>query len=109
MPESMRRFGLFLIALVQLAMPSWVAIADAHTLGPNPSNEVHVEPDGCVPSHPLDCQFCSHGKLPVHRASPAPTRLPTITLVEAEHPATTPLPQPFITRAALPRAPPISA
>lgn len=109
MPESMRRFGVFLIALVQLGMPSWVAIADAHTLGPNPSDQVHVEPDGCVPSHPLDCHFCSHGKLPVYGGSSAPTRLPTIILVEAKVPETPRFPPSFTSCAAMPRAPPIPA
>ena len=46
--------------LLQLALPSWSVIADARSLGPLPIADIHMEADGCEPSHPLDCRLCSY-------------------------------------------------
>jgi hypothetical protein len=45
--------------LLQLALPSWSVVADAQSLGPLPSGEIHVEAYDCEPSHPLDCRLCT--------------------------------------------------
>lgn len=63
MPRSQfRRFGLYLTALFQLLLPTFVSVADAHAeAAAERGAKVHIEAHGsstCVPVHPADCAVC---------------------------------------------------
>ena len=96
-------------ALLQLALPSWSVIADARTLGPLPSGEVHVEADACAPSHPLDCRLCSFVRTaaePSHGLPELPLQVAAAKCPLVTDAAVTAVAAP---RSPLPRAPPLAS
>jgi hypothetical protein len=91
--------------LLQLALPGWSAVADAHVVRSQPGR-VHLESEACVPSHPDDCALCSFLQTPVDLPAQV-SFTPALATLHVEGPADR-LSRPIgaIDAAPLPRAPP---
>jgi hypothetical protein len=66
------------LMVLQLALPSWSVIADAHILIASPLAATHIESVPCAPGHPLDCQLCSFLRAPAQLTAAVPA-LPLLT------------------------------
>jgi hypothetical protein len=104
----MLRWSWLWILALQLAVPSLVVLADAATLGPQPTNQVHIEVHDSVVSHPADCGLCTFLRTPVEVPDLFPTALPTTTAASAPVAETAARSSGATLQSPLPRGPPSS-
>ena len=107
--ERTRGFKLAWLAfmLLQLGLPSWSVIADARTLGPLPFGDVHVEADGCQPSHPFDCRLCSFAGAAADPGNGVPELPLPVATADALFPTIVVRASRAASLSPLPRAPPL--
>jgi hypothetical protein len=103
------KFAWLAFMLLQLGLPSWSVIADARTLGPLPLGDVHVEANGCHPSHPLDCRLCSFARAAADLTSRMPELPLPVATVSAPFSTLSTRPALAASRSPLPRAPPLDS